>query len=133
MNFYEFNEKLKKEKLLNEQGFLGKMGGMIGQGLNQGADVLQRSMNQGFQKMGNVQNKIQMNTDAKGMKDIENHLIQVAKQLGVEPTQITDEIQAFVKKITDIKSSMAPQQTQQNANVNKSAPPVQGDWSNFQV
>jgi hypothetical protein len=28
---------------------------------------------------------------------------------------------------------MAPQQTQQNANVNKSAPPVQGDWSNFQV
>lgn len=130
MNFYEFNEKLKKEKLLNEQGFFGKVGNMIGQGFNQGADVLQRSMNQGFQQMGNVQDKIQMNTDAKGMKNVEDHLAKIAKQLGLDPTQLTNEIQAFVKKINELKSSTAPQ-TQQPQQT--SAPPVQGDWSSFQV
>lgn len=130
MNFYEFNERLKKEKLLNEQnpGLLG----MISQGFKQGAQALGNSMNMGFQQIGNIQNAQQMKIDAKGMKNIETHLANVAKQLGVDPSQINSEIQAFVKKITELKASAAPAQPQQNTQ-RTSAPPVQGDWSSFQA
>lgn len=130
MNFYEFNERLKKEKLLNEQnpGLLG----MIGQGFKQGTQALGNSMNMGFQQIGNIQNAQQMKIDAKGMKDIESHLANVAKQLGVDPSQINGEIQALVKKITELKASAAPAQPQQGQQ-QTSAPPVQGDWSSFQA
>lgn len=138
MNFYEFNEKLKKEKLLNEQGFVRQLGNMIGQGFQGGADALQRSMKQGFQQIGDIQNAKQMKIDAKGMKDVEDHMQKVATTLGIDPKELQQEIKALVSKIEEIKSrapapAEAPAQSNATVPQNTSSPAVGGDWSSFQV
>ena len=112
MNFYELNEKLKKEKL--NESFLGNMkqaagniGNMIGQNFLQGTEALKTSTNQGWQQVQQAQNAQQNKINLKSEKDISAHLSHVAKKMGVDPKELQQEIQAFVNKLNQIKTAAA--------------------------
>lgn len=106
MNFYEFSEKLKKQKI--NESFLkamGNVGNMIGQNFLQGTEALKTSTNQGWQQIQNAQNAQQNKINAKSEKDIATHLSQVAQSLGVDPKELQQEIQSFVNKLNQIKAA----------------------------
>lgn len=137
MNFYELNEKLKKEKL--NESFLGNMkqaagniGNMIGQNFLQGTEALKTSTDQGWQQVQQAQNAQQNKINLKSEKDVSAHLSHVAKNLGVDPKELQQEIQAFVNKLNQLKAASAAAKPETAPPEATSAPKTSGSgWESL--
>lgn len=99
MNFYEFNEKLKEQKI--KEGILGS----IGQNFQQGFNALNKSMGQGWQQINQMQNARQSQIDANETKNLQTHLAQLITKMGLDPNNLQGEMKALFEKIEELKKA----------------------------
>jgi hypothetical protein len=122
MNFYEFNKKLMEQKI--KEGILGS----IGQNFQQGFNTLNKSMGQGWQQIDQMQNARQNQINSNETKNLQNHLAQLIKKMGLDPNNLQNEIKTLFEKIEEMKKTAEAETT---AAGSPTPTPSVSDWSSL--